>query len=350
MASFGHAKDTLYIVVADLVEKPSSDLAERCLEEHLANARRLMKKARADSTWRAYRSDWRQFEAFCNNVQLQALPASPRTLVSFLSSQAGERKSPSTIQRRLVAIRLVHTGAGHQRPDSDPVITELMKGIRRDWRQPTARKTPAVATDVIAMADSVDPETNKGLRDRALLLFGFAGAFRRSELVAIEIDHLHYQAEGVRVTIPHSKTDQEAKGQVIAVRAEPDSDYCPVQALKDWITVGDVTSGPVFLRMHRHDRIGTSSMTPQSVALVVKEHASRVGLEPARYSGHSLRRGFLTAAAREHKSIFKMAEHSRHKSLEVLRQYVEDEQKFDDHAGEGLLRGADDPVDDAEDS
>lgn len=104
--------------------------------------------------------------------------------------------------------------------------------------------------------------------------------------------------------------------------------------------MGEISSGAVFLRMHRHDRIGESPMTPQSVALVVKDHAGRVGLEPAHYAGHSLRRGFLTAAAREHKSIFKMAEHSRHKSLEVLRQYVEDEQKFDDHAGEGLLRVA----------
>lgn len=350
MAQYGYAKDTLYIDVPELVEIPASDLAEQRLEEHLANARRLMKKARADSTWRAYQSDWRQFEQYCNSVQLSALPAEAKTLVSFLSSQAGDRKSPSTIQRRLVAIRLVHTGAGFDRPDTDPSILELMKGIRRDWRQPTARKTAAVAADVMAMADSVDQETNKGLRDRALLLFGFAGAFRRSELVAIEIDHLQYQSEGVRVTIPHSKTDQESKGQVIAVRAESESDFCPVQALKDWITVADITSGPVFLRMHRHDRVGDSAMTPQSVALVVKEHALRVGLEPAHYAGHSLRRGFLTAAAREHKSIFKMAEHSRHKSLEVLRQYVEDEQKFDDHAGEGLLRYVDDSDIDVEGS
>jgi len=142
----------------------------------------------------------------------------------------------------------------------------------------------------------------------------------------------------VKVTIPHSKTDQEHHGQIIAVRAESDSDFCPVQALNDWITVARISSGAVFLRMHRHDRIGDSPMTSQSVALVVKDHAQRVGLEPAHYAGHSLRRGFLTAAARKHKSTFKMAEHSRHELLEVLRQYVEDEQSFDDHAGEGLLQ------------
>ena len=224
-----------------------------------------------------------------------------------------------------------------------------MQGIRRTWRQPTARKTAAVATDIMAMAGSVDPETNKGLRDRALLLFGFAGAFRRSEVVAIEIEHLRYRSEGVRVTIPHSKTDQESHGQEIAVRAEPGSDYCPVQALKDWITVAEIKSRYVFLRMHRHDRIGNTPMTGQSVALVVKAHAQRAGLESAHYAGHSLRSGFLTAAARKHKSVFKMAEHSRHKSIEVLRRYVQDEQKFDDHAGEGLLL-VDEPATTAEDS
>lgn len=216
--------------MSELIDRPAAEPVERRVEVHLANARRLMKKARADSTWRAYQSDWRQFEQFCDCVRLTALPASVKTLVSFLSSQASERKSPSTIQRRLVAIRLVHTCAGFERPDTDPAITELLKGIRRDWHQPKVQKTAAVAEDVMRMADSVDVQTNKGLRDRALLLFGFAGAFRRSEIVGIEIGHIAYQDEGVKVTIPHSKTDQDAQGQTIAVRAEPGSNYCPVHS------------------------------------------------------------------------------------------------------------------------
>lgn len=333
--------------MSGLVPQSRSAVAKAHYEDALDRARELAKKARADSTWKAYASDWRQFDAWCQRVELPSLPAAPKTIAAFLADQAGERKSPSTIKRRLVAIRLVHSGAGYDKPD-DAAVAELMQGIRRDWRRPSGKKAPAVASDVMTMADSVEPETNKGLRDRALLLFGFAGAFRRSELVAIRIEDLAYQDEGVKVTIPHSKTDQDAQGQVIAVPAEADSAYCPVQALKDWITLADISSGEVFLRMHRHDRLGITPMTPQSVALVIKEHALRVGLESAHYAGHSLRRGFLTTAAREDKNIFKMASHSRHKSLEVLRGYVEDEQRFSDHAGEGLLN-KDDPSSDGSD-
>jgi len=324
-------------------------VAKARYEDALDKARVLAKKARADSTWKAYASDWRQFEAWCDSVELPALPAAPKTVAAFLATQAGDHKSPSTIQRRLVAIRLVHTGAGYERPD-DAATAELLQGIRRDSRRPIDQKVAAVATDIMAMADTVDEQSNKGLRDRAILLFGFAGAFRRSELVAIRIEDLAYQDEGVKVIIPRSKTDQDAKGQTIAVPAESGSPYCPVQALRDWITLADVSSGKLFLRMHRHDRIGTTAMSPQSVALVVKEYAQRAGFEPAHYAGHSLRRGFLTTAAREDKNIFKMAAHSRHKSLEVLRGYVEDEQKFDDHAGEGLLSDGSSAIPDTKDS
>lgn len=320
-----------------------SPLAQSKLEDALAEARALASKSRADSTWAAYASDWRQFEKYCTSLELRALPCSTETLAAFLASQAADKKSPSTIQRRLVAIRLVHTSQNFARPDEDSAIAELMAGIRRVWQQPKKRKAPALADDIIAMADAVEPRSLKGLRDRALLLFGFAGAFRRSELVAIDIADLHYEKSGVRVTIPKSKTDQNAEGHEIAIYAETGSAYCPVQALKDWITVAEITSGAIFLRMHRHDRLGSAAMTPQSVALVVKDHAKRVELEPSHYAGHSLRRGFLTSAAQEHKNIFKMAEHSRHKSLDVLRQYVEDAQKFDGHAGEGLLRADDEP-------
>lgn len=316
-------------------------LQEAELTGFIENAKRLIDKARASSTWTAYQSDWRQFEAYCRTYKLPALPTTTATLLSFLSSQAGDGKAPTTIQRRLITIRVVHKGAGFDPPDEHPSITELMKGIRNNAAWVARKKKPALPAEITRMADAVTPETAKGLRDRALLLLGFAGAFRRAELVAIEIDHLAFVDEGVRVTLPRSKTDQQGKGQEIAIPSEPASPYCPVRALKDWITVGSISSGPIFLRMHRGDSIGRTAMSPQSVALVIKDHAERAGLEPAHYSGHSLRRGFLTSAAKQRKNIFKMAEHSRHRSLETVREYVEDEAKFDDHAGQGLLKSPD---------
>ena len=255
----------------------------------------------------------------------------------FVAKQAADGLNPSTLDRRLAAIRLVHLGAGHASPHNTIKVTEVMRGIRRDWGQPPVKKAAAVDEDIKKMADVVESETAKGLRDRALLLFGFAGAFRRSELVALNTWNLEEHDQGIKVTIEKSKTDQEAEGHVIAIVRQPESPYCPVQALLDWLTVAGIERGALFRRMYRGDKVGQARLSAQSVALVVKEYASRAGLDWERYAGHSLRSGFLTSAAKNRASIFKMADQSRHKSLEVLRQYVEDEQKFDDHAGEGLL-------------
>lgn len=256
----------------------------------------------------------------------------------FVASQADDGLNPSTLNRRLAAIRLVHLGAGHASPHNALKVVEVMRGIRRDWAQPPAKKAAAIDEDVKKMVDAVEPETRMGLRDRALLLFGFAGAFRRSELVALNTWNLEEREEGLKVTIEKSKTDQEAQGQVIAIVRQPDSPYCPVQALKDWLTVAEIERGALFRRMFRGDKVGESRLSAQSVSLVVKEYASRAGLEWERYAGHSLRSGFLTSAARNRASIFKMADQSRHRSLDVLREYVRNEELFDENAGEDLLK------------
>lgn len=190
------------------------------------------------------------------------------------------------------------------------------------------------------MVDAIEPETAKGLRDRALLLFGFAGAFRRSELVGLDSWNLEEREEGVKVTIKHSKTDQEGQGQVIGIVRQVGSPYCPVQALGDWLTVSGIERGALFRRMYRSDKVGESRLSAQSVAMVIKDRAHKAGLDSSRYSGHSLRSGFLTSAAKNRASIFKMADQSRHKSLDVLRRYVKDEDLFLDNAGEGLLGAA----------
>jgi hypothetical protein len=140
------------------------------------------------------------------------------------------------------------------------------------------------------------------------------------------------------VLIARSKTDQEGAGQVVAIPRVPGSPYCPVQAVSDWLVAGQITSGAIFRRLHRADRVGGSRLSAQSVALVIKQLAARVGLDPARYAAHSLRSGFLTSAAAQRASIFKMADQSRHKSLDVLREYVRNEERFEDHAAEGLLQ------------
>jgi site-specific recombinase XerD len=191
--------------------------------------------------------------------------------------------------------------------------------------------------EIKTMVDTTDPTTAKGLRDRALLIFGFAGAFRRSELVALNTWNLEEREKGLRVTIERSKTDQEAQGQLIAIPRQTGSPYCPVQALEIWLTAADIQNGAIFRRMFRGDKVGTTRLSGQSVALVIKDCACKAGMDPSRYSGHSLRSGFLSSAARNGANIFKMADQSRHRSLDVLRQYIRDEDLFRDNAGDGLL-------------
>lgn len=317
---------------------PEFGLTEIALQRALDEARRYAKKSRSERTWRAYKGDWAVFEAWCQGVALTPLPAEAQTIAMFVASQAADGLSPSTLTRRLSAIRLVHLGAGHASAHNTIQVTEVMRGIRRDWGRPSAKKAPAIDEEIKQMADAVEAGTAKGLRDRALLLFGFAGAFRRSELVALNTWNLEEREEGLKVTIARSKTDQEGQGQRIAIPWQAASAYCPVQALKDWLTVAEIERGALFRRMYRSDKVGTGRLSAQSVALVIKDYAHKAGLDSSRYSGHSLRSGFLTSAAKNRASIFKMADQSRHRSLDVLRQYVKDEDLFRDNAGSQLLR------------
>jgi integrase len=294
--------------------------------------------SRAAATWRAYESDWRIFAAWCQSVDQPALPASPHTVALFLAAQARLGYAPGTLDRRRAAIRLMHMGAKVSSPHDALEVDEVLRGIRRAWKQPPRQKAPAIDAEVQRLADAVEPQTRLGLRDRALVLLGFAGALRRSELVAFDVEHLERRPEGLTLHIGHSKTDQEGEGQRIAIPRVPDSRYCPVQAVLDWLVVAEIAGGALFRRMHRGDSVGSTRLTNQSVALVIKRLALRAGLDPQCYAGHSLRSGFLTSAARQGANIFKMADQSRHKSLDVLRGYVRDAEAFEDHAGVGLLQ------------
>lgn len=296
--------------------------------------------SRAAATWRAYESDWRIFATWCQSVAQPALPASPHTVALFLAAQARLGHAPTTLDRRRAAIRLMHVGAKVPSPHDALEVDEVLRGIRRAWKQPPRQKAPAVDAEVQRLVDAVEPQTRQGLRDRALVLVGFAGALRRSELVAFDVEHLEQRPQGLTLKIASSKTDQEGEGQKIALPRVPDSPYCPVQAVLDWLVVAEIGSGAIFRRMHRGDAVGKDRLTDQSVALVIKRLALRVGLDPERYAGHSLRSGFLTSAARARANIFKMADQSRHKSLDVLREYVRDADAFEDHAGGTLLQAS----------
>ncbi len=308
------------------------------LDEALDAAAGYAKASRSAATWRAYESDWKLFQRWCEAVDCVPLPATPHTVALFLAAEATLGRAPPTLGRRLAAIRLMHVGARLASPHDAIEVDEVLRGIRRTFKRPSAQKSPAVDEEIKRMVDAVEPQTLRGLRDRALVLLGFAGAFRRSELVALDADHLTQRDEGLSVLIASSKTDQEGLGQIVAIPRVSGSSYCPVRAVLDWMIVAGIQSGPVFRRLYRGDTVGKTRLSPQSVALIIKDLAGKVGLDVTRYAGHSLRSGFLTSAAKNRASIFKMADQSRHKSLDVLRAYVRNEERFEDHAAEGLLQ------------
>lgn len=310
-------------------------------QKALEHADKLVDDAWSTETQRAYQSDWMQFEKFCLRMGREAMPADADTVRAFIAHQHKiEGKRPSTLRRRIIAIRMVHERFEEPWPDVDEKLIKQMKGIRRKDKRPVKKRTAAVDADIKRMADHCVEGTNKGMRDRALLLFGYATAMRRSELVRLTVEDLEETEKGYKVTVPYSKTDQEAEGDFIAVLKRDGSRYCPVQALKDWMTVAGIRRGSVFLRMHRFDKVSKrgQAMSGQSVALLVKEYAVKAKLDPTNYAGHSLRRGFMTSAAEAGDDLGRLAAHSRHKKLEMVQAYIDEADKFKKPAGEGLLR------------
>jgi site-specific recombinase XerD len=303
------------------------------LAPELERAGELAQEEKSAATRRAYGSDFAIFRAWCHRGGANPLPALPATVAAFLAHEAGRGTRPSTIGRRVAAIRYAHKLTGHPVPTDDERVKATVRGIRRSLGTAPRKKHPALAEHLVAMSLGMG-RSLKGIRDRALLLLGFAGAFRRSELVALDCEDIEETEQGLRITIQRSKTDQEGAGATIAIVRG--STACPVAALAAWRKAAGITSGALFRSVRKDGTVG-GRLTDQSVADILKTHAKRVGLDPTLFAGHSLRAGFLTSAAKRGASIFKMMDVSRHKSVDTLRGYVRDAELFKDHAGAGLL-------------
>jgi site-specific recombinase XerD len=293
----------------------------------------FVRAEKAVSTRRAYRTDFLRFEAWCTAHAVSALPAMPETVAAFIATEATRSKF-STIRRRLAAIRYVHKLARLPLPTDDEQVSATVRGIRRTIGIAPVKKTAVTSDRLLAMV-ALQDQTRAALRDRALLLLGFAGAFRRSELVALDVEDVTETTQGLQVTVRQSKTDPDGAGSTIAIVRGTIA--CPVAALSVWLAAAAITEGPLFRRVSKADRVLPYRLTAQSVALIVKAHAKRVGLNPAHFSGHSLRAGFLVSAARRGASVFKMMDVSRHRSVDTLKGYVRDSELFTNHAGHGLL-------------
>jgi integrase len=317
--------------------------------------REFIEQGVADNTRRAYTSDWALFTSWCKRVGLASLPAEPSTVAMYASELAsgtafpdespprGARKA-STIGRHLASISVAHRTAGHPSPLDSQLVKRTLKGIRKTHGTRPTKKAPALAEIIERMVATREPDTNNiarrslATRDTAMVLVGFGGAMRRSEVVALDIEDVEFRKEGLVILIRWSKTDQIGEGRTVRIPRAENPACCASVVLREWIDVlkgYGVTSGAIFRSLSHRNRL--DRLTSETLADVVKELAERIGEDPRRFGGHSLRAGHATSAARAGKRVDVIQAQTGHRHLETLMGYIRDETGWDELSGEGLL-------------
>jgi len=264
-----------------------------------------------------------------------ALPAHSATVAAYLRHLEGTGRCVSAVSRALASISEGHKAAGHESPRSSVVVRKTLQAIRRRVGVAPRQKMPVLADDLRRMVSALGSGL-QGLRDRALLLVGFAGAFRRSELVSLDVRDVAFTQEGLEIILRRSTTDQEGEGRKVGIPYGSTAKACPVRALRAWLEAAEITKGRVFRSVSRDGKIGAAA-SDRAVARAVKRAASLAGLDSAQYSGHSLRAGLATAAAKAGKSERAIMRQTGHRSVAMVRRYIRDADLFNDNAAAGLL-------------
>ena len=286
--------------------------------ETLAN----LKMSKANNTIRAYKSDFKDFSMFCAKNGFSSLPTEPKIISLYVTYLSSGRKI-STLKRRIASISVVHRLKGHYIDTKHPIIIENLMGIRRKTGSFQKSKKPILINELKQIIKAIDATNkNKGrvLRDKAIILTGFSGGFRRSELVSIDYNDLEFVSEGVKIFIKRSKTDQSGEGMIKALPYFENKEFCPVTFLKKWLDISKIRNGLIF------------NISDKSVALLIKKYASVAGLDSEKYSGHSLRSGFATVSAEfgaDERSIMTM---TGHKTTHMVRRYIQEANLFKNNA------------------
>ena len=281
-----------------------------------------LRNSKSENTLRAYQSDYNDFSLFCSKNGFNAMPTQPKILSLYITHLSSYSKY-STLKRRLASISILHKTKGHYIDTKHPIIMENLMGIKRTNGSNQKGKKPLLINDLKLLINAIDQFNEKDkrkIRDKALILIGFSGGFRRSELVDIEYEDLEFVSEGVKIFVKRSKTDQSGEGMTKAIPYFDNENFCPVIALKNWIEIFDLKKSRIF------------NISDKSVALIIKKYANYAGLDSHRYAGHSLRSGFATSTAEagaEERNIMAM---TGHKSTEMVRRYIKEANLFKNNA------------------
>ena len=293
-----------------------------------------LKSSKANNTLRAYKSDFNDFGAFCAKHGFSSMPTEPKVVSLYLTYLSANSKI-STLRRRLVSIGVVHKLKGHYLDTKHPVIIENLMGIKRKKGSIQIGKKPILINhlkQIINVIDEEKIEKIKKLRNRTLILIGFGGGFRRTELISIDHEDIDLVEEGVKITLRRSKTDQFGEGLVKGLPYFTNEKYCPVTSLKNWLNLSKIKTGPIFRRFAKGSILTSHRLTDQSVALIIKDCLKLAGIENQNFSGHSLRSGFATVAAdsgADERSIMAM---TGHKTTQMVRRYIRDANIFKNNA------------------
>ena len=296
------------------------------MTERAARARRYVEASKSENTRRSYESHMNDFKAFCAERGYAALPALPASVVDYLTFLADIGAKFSTIQVKASAISYAHRVAKQPNPIKAIEVQETMRGIRRVVGMAQQGKAPLVLDDIRRLIDQL-PEGLRGDRDKAILLVGFGGAFRRSELVAITVADIKFERDRAVIHLRQSKTDQEGRGmtKILPVLNDAPGRLCPVAALKNWMAAASITEGVVFRPISRYGTVLNRIMNPQEIARITKKYCKLAGLDEALFSGHSLRAGYVTEAADHDQPLWKIKQQTGHKSDQVLQRYIRDQ-------------------------
>lgn len=295
------------------------------VKELAEKARLYAKSAKAPSTRRAYTSDWLQFENWCRLHRLESLPATPDTVALFIADIASDH-AVATITRRLCSITAKHKESGFTNSPAKAhhvVVGETMKGIRRVFGTAQKGKSPLLTADIRKIVAKC-PKGMRGDRDKVLVLIGFAGAFRRSELAQMRVQDLTIYKNGLVIDLPRSKTDQEGEGRKVGIPRGSKRATCPVRAIEHWLAATKISMGPLLRPVSKNGRVLARHLHPDSIGLIIKRAAARAGMDVRSIAGHSLRAGHVTQAAKNGVPERQIMKQTGHKSVAMLQRYIRD--------------------------
>ena len=293
-----------------------------------------LRSSKATNTLRAYKSDFKDFVVFCTKHGFNSMPSDPKIVSLYLTHLSSNSKI-STIRRRLVSIGVIHKLKGHYLDTKHPIIIENLMGIKRKKGSMQLGKKPILINhlkQIINVIDKQKVDEIKKIRNRTLILVGFSGGFRRTEIISIDHEDIDFVEEGVKINLKRSKTDQFGEGLVKGIPYFNNEKYCPVTSLKNWIHLSKIKTGPIFRRFVKGSILTDHRLTDQSVVLIIKEYLKLAGIENKNFSGHSLRSGFATVAAEsgaDERSIMAM---TGHKTTQMVRRYIKEANIFKNNA------------------